>query len=143
MLDLDAIFDPDRPINTRPKVERKNRTLSDPTGDVINNELPQEHSLLPSPSSSPEPTPSLREWNAEARELIAFFRSARSRLPQAPFRLTRWLFISEPAKWYRSLDVDINAGPTGFRARMGALQEDLRRLKEALSKDGLDPGGGP
>ncbi len=76
---------------------------------------------------------SLRGWDTEARELIAFFQSARPRLPRMPFRLTRWQYISDPDKWYRSLELDISSGPLGCRARMRVLQEDLRRLREYLS----------
>lgn len=73
---------------------------------------------------------SMRDWDAQARELIAFFRRARPWLPAWPFPLTRWQFISDPAKWYQSLELDISFGPLGCRARMGVLQEDLRRLRE-------------
>jgi hypothetical protein len=62
--------------------------------------------------------------------LIAFFRATREQLPLQPFRLTHWQFISDPARWYAALEADIAAGPRGVRARMGALQEDLRSLRE-------------
>jgi hypothetical protein len=90
----------------------------------------------PSPAShacsEPAFPTSVREWDQEARELIAFFRMARARLPKMPFRLTRWQYISNPQKWYKVLELDIAAGPLGCRARMGVFQEDLRRLKEFL-----------
>ena len=73
--------------------------------------------------------PPVRQWDSEARDLIAFFRMARARLPHAPFRLTRWQYITNPEKWYKVLELDIAAGPLGCRARMGVLQEDLRRLR--------------
>lgn len=89
------------------------------------------------PDETPSPLSPVRRWDSEARELIAFFQSARSQLPQSPFRLTRWQYISDPVRWYRSLEVDIAFGPLGCRARMGALQEDLRRLREYILRKGL------
>src|SRR5262245_56874296 len=74
--------------------------------------------------------PTGREWDTEAKDLIAFYQSARPQLPRMPFWLTRWQFISDPAKWYQALDSDISFGPLFCRARMGALQEDLRLLQE-------------
>ncbi len=76
----------------------------------------------------------LRQWDAESSALVEFFGTARRQLPMQPFRLTRWRFISDPAKWYAALDQDIAAGPLGVRARMGVLQEDLRLL-QALGKE--------
>jgi hypothetical protein len=73
------------------------------------------------------------EWDP-ARELIAFFRSVRPSLPQAPFRLSRWEEIKDPEKWYRSLEQDISFGPLGVRARMGVLQSDLRWLRDFFSR---------
>lgn len=39
----------------------------------------------------------------------------------------------DPVKFFRSLRRDIAAGPTGPRAKDGALQEDLRKLKNILN----------
>jgi hypothetical protein len=144
MLDLDAIFDPDRPINARPRVQQLGRELREQPGRVIEHDAPGAASQTPRRPITPAdpvplnrprgiPAPPSREWDDEAQELIGFFQSARPRLPRTPFRLTRWQYISDPAKWYRSLELDISSGPLGCRARMGALQEDLRRLREYLS----------
>jgi hypothetical protein len=74
------------------------------------------------------------DWDEESKELIRFFQDSRPRLPTAPYRLTRWLFVESPPGWYTSLELDISFGPHGCRARMGALQEDLRLLREHVAK---------
>ena len=80
-----------------------------------------------------EPDPA--GWDEEARELIQFFEDSRPRLPTSPFRLTRWLFVENPPGWYESLGLDISFGPFGCRARVGALQEDLRLLREHIARE--------
>jgi hypothetical protein len=74
------------------------------------------------------------DWDAESWELIRFFQESRPRLPTAPFRLTPWLYVENPAGWYKSLELDISFGPLGCRARMGTLQEDLRLLREHMAR---------
>jgi hypothetical protein len=86
------------------------------------------------PPTSSAVSPLLQRWDGESATLIAWFQAERTRLPMEPFRLTRWLFISNPAKCYASLQQDIAAGPRGVRARMGTLQEDLRLLREYLEQ---------
>jgi hypothetical protein len=147
MLDLDAILDPDRPI--RPKLgSHSSCAHGEPDGatktDLPDRSQPQVEPLpvtrIPGradeiPFVRPCVTvhPSGLEWDKEARKLIDFFRSARPLLPQTPFWLAPWEYISNPEKWYRGLELDIAAGPRGCRARMGVLQEDLRRLSDFLS----------
>jgi hypothetical protein len=132
MLDLDAIFDPDRPISAGASVQREGGEFNKPVGGASEDAIPLV--AVPNPlvhghvCCSP-----LQEWSSEDRELVAFFQSARLRLPLTPFRLTPWQFISDPAKWYRTLDLDISLGPLGSRAHMGTLQEDLRRLQEHVA----------
>jgi hypothetical protein len=141
MLDLDAIFDPDRPINARPRVQQFGRESREHPSRAIDHDAPGAANQAPRRPISPTgpvplnrprdiSAPLSREWDDEAQELIGFFQSARPRLPRTPFRLTCWQQISDPAKWYCSLELDISFGPLGCRARMGALQEDLRRLRE-------------
>jgi hypothetical protein len=140
MLDLDAIFDPDRPLNppnprlnARPCGEQIREPPGTPAiGDGDCRRSQPLDAVLPIQKKQTL-EPYRRDWDSETHKLIGFFQSARPRLPRTPFRLTRWRYISDPAKWYRSLELDISFGPLGCRARMGALQEDLRRLRGYLS----------
>jgi hypothetical protein len=78
------------------------------------------------------------ELTDEARELFAWFRDNRDRLPVPPFQLYSGVRV-EGMKFYEALAVDIAQGATGPRYRTGALQADLRRLREitesALAKE--------
>ena len=122
MLDLNAIFDLDRPISAGDSGQHFGSADATPP------------LALPNPLvQGPVCYSPLQLWSSEDQELVAFFQSSRLRLPLTPFRLTPWQFISDPAKWYRSLEMDIALGPVGSRARMGALQEDLRRLREQVA----------
>jgi hypothetical protein len=75
-----------------------------------------------------------REWDTADAALIEWFQRCRSRLPQSPFALWPWARVSDMHRFLGSLDVDIAAGPGGARARLGALQNDLRRLEELFSR---------
>jgi hypothetical protein len=98
--------------------------------------------ILRQVSPPPVSPPDRHRWDTESAALIAFFWAARERLPVRPFQLTRWQFIRDPAQWYAALEANIAAGPRGVRARMGALQEDLRLLREyteQIAKYNLPP----
>ena len=45
-----------------------------------------------------------------------------------PFQLKLGITILDPQRWRQSIAADIAQGPSGQRARYGALQDDLRRL---------------
>ncbi len=81
--------------------------------------------LLKANHVSPEPFEAWR--NTEAFDPVTWFLNAE--LPQEPFSLSLWEFICNPKKYYDFLKLDIAFGPEGPRARTGALQNDLKRLK--------------
>ena len=89
----------------------------------------------------PSPIPPTRladspgTWNADAAELIGWFRANRDRLPVEPFDLCSGCRVVEPARFYVSLRTEIATGPTGPRGRLGTLQVDLRRLRNIVRRD--------
>jgi len=70
-------------------------------------------------------------WPPEVQSLVDWFATLKE--PPEPFHLEAHRHIVDPEKFFRSLRQDIKAGPTGARARMGALQSDLRMLKARLN----------
>jgi hypothetical protein len=69
-------------------------------------------------------------WNSESEPLIGWYRAHRSRFPKTPFMMAPWARVTEPDRFFAMLDFDVSRGPLGPRGRRGALQEDLRRLRE-------------
>jgi hypothetical protein len=69
-------------------------------------------------------------WPAEVQTLIEWFRDAPT--PEAPFHLNEYRRVINTDLFYEALRRDILAGPRGARARTGALQDDLRELKNRL-----------
>ena len=67
-------------------------------------------------------------WDAETTRLIEWFQ--RTTPPARPIELCRGVVVARPALWWTALKRDIADGPSGPRARYGALQQDLRRLAE-------------
>lgn len=53
--------------------------------------------------------------------------------PVEPFFLEPHLRVVDPGKFFESLRREIETGPRGPRARLGALQWDLRNLKAYLN----------
>ena len=70
------------------------------------------------------------EWDTETAVLVRWFEVAL--LSASPFDLQPYIRIVNPTRFYRSLRIDIAAGPAGPRARTGAMQADLRRLRDVL-----------
>ena len=68
-----------------------------------------------------------RQWGIEMQELIEWYRATPK--PTGPFYLENHQHIMDPEKFFSSLRQEIQTGPTGPRARMGALQSDLQKLK--------------
>jgi hypothetical protein len=87
--------------------------------------LRQVHAGTPPPPAPPT-------WSQDMADLIAWFRSAVGRLPLEPFSLSPCAMVSDPARCYAAIELDIAAGPLGPRARTGALQHDLRRLRQVV-----------
>lgn len=55
-------------------------------------------------------------------------------LPPAPFRVNAWTIVENPDRFLHSLQADVRRGPAGPRARYGALQRDLRALRQLLDR---------
>ena len=56
-------------------------------------------------------------------------------LPTAPFKLQPWAVVTNPARWLEDLRREVARGPSGARARLGALQSDLRFLALRMRGD--------
>ncbi len=67
-------------------------------------------------------------WPNEISDLIEWF--AEMKPPKKPFEMHPNQWVINPKKLWHRLRVDIEAGPDGPRARMGGIQDDLRRLKK-------------
>ena len=89
----------------------------------------------PSPIPPARTADSPASWDADAAELIRWFRANRDRLPVEPFDLCSGCRVVEPARFYASLRSEIATGPTGPRGRLGTLQVDLRRLRNIVRRD--------
>ena len=89
----------------------------------------------PSPIPPARSADSPASWDADAAELIRWFRANRDRLPVEPFDLCSGCRVVEPARFYASLRSEIATGPTGPRGRLGTLQVDLRRLRNIVRRD--------
>lgn len=72
----------------------------------------------------------------ETLTLIDWFCGNRDSLPREPYRLTPWIFVINPEKYYESLAMDITGYPSGPRAHV--IGGDLRRLKEYLEKSNIN-----
>lgn len=91
-------------------------------------------SALPSKRKARPSSFTKLEWDAETRELIDWFATAK--LPVTPFTLMEGHQIVDPARWYSSLRQDIEAGAGVPRGQTGALKMDLAALKSMLEKGG-------
>ena len=65
-------------------------------------------------------------WEDDVLVIIEWLRNPDP--PAEPFRLDQVVSVSDPPLFWRTIKGDIAAGPTGPRARYGAIQDDLRRL---------------
>lgn len=71
-------------------------------------------------------------WNLREISLIEWYRANRSALPLESYQLSAGVYVSNPSKFYTQLDREIENGYQGPRARTGALQDDLEKLKSKL-----------
>ena len=71
----------------------------------------------------------LEQWGPEAGYLVLWF-IQEAPLSTEPFQRCPWIRVTDPMRFYSRLYADIQDGPTGPRARTGALQDDLRLLHE-------------
>ena len=67
------------------------------------------------------------EWPGEAADFCLLLTA--DDLPDVSFRLNGWTQVTDAAKMLRWLRADIRRGPSGPRARYGALQADLLALQ--------------
>jgi hypothetical protein len=70
-------------------------------------------------------------WPPEVQSLVDWFLTLDQ--TKEPFHLEPHRRIVDPAKFFQSLRCEIQTGPRGPRAKMGALQCDLRKLKAYLN----------
>ena len=66
-------------------------------------------------------------WPPEIQSLVDWFYKFVP--PETPFYLEPQVHVLEPVKFIALLRVELEAGPTGPRARMGTIQGDLQKLK--------------
>ncbi len=76
-------------------------------------------------------------WDAETQRLVDWFSTTTP--PAEPFELCQGVTILDPTRWWRSIEGDIGCGPTGPRARYGAVQGDLRKLYKLMKTAGGIP----
>lgn len=79
----------------------------------------------PAARKRPDPVPST--WDTETRANIAWFKKLKP--PAESFALREGCTIVSPKQFFERLLDDIKGGPATPRARMGALQTDLRDLR--------------
>lgn len=78
------------------------------------------------------PVPNVKvEWLPAVQSLVDWFMNLIP--PSESFELEKHLHIADPVTYFESLRQDIRSGPEGARAKMGTLQDDLRKLKALFS----------
>ena len=86
--------------------------------------------IAPTEESQP-PVQVKAVWPPKIQSLIYWFFTFDP--PKESFYLVPHLLINNPMKFFQSLRLGIETGPRGPRARLGALQSDLRQLKACLN----------
>lgn len=76
-------------------------------------------------SQTPENVNAL--WPPKVQSLIDWFMKLEP--PAESFNLEPHMFVIDPHKFFATIRREIETGPTGPRARTGALQSDLWKLK--------------
>lgn len=79
----------------------------------------------------PRPAEPSEDWPAALADFVLLLQP--EDLPAAPFSPGPAATVTDHAKYLRTLQADIRRGPSGPRARYGALQDDLRRLQRTLA----------
>ncbi len=72
------------------------------------------------------------EWSARIQAIIDWFRLNKETLPVDQFCLDACTTVVNPKIFYAQLEIDITRGPQGPRARYGALQDTLEKLKNTV-----------
>lgn len=81
----------------------------------------------------PGPVPSVPNgWDRQMADLVEWFQGWKKRRAESveSFELAPGRRVSDPVTFLKSLEAEIATGPGGPRAKTGALQADLRRLRE-------------
>jgi len=91
---------------------------------------------LPEPIKKPQ-RPSTSLWKGDDVALIDWFLAA-DNLPSDPFQFRTGITVIDPTKFYESLRVEIALGRKSTRAKTGALQSDLKILRELFSRPTTD-----
>ena len=86
------------------------------------------------PTETPQPQLNVNaEWPPEIQSLIVWFMKLEP--PAESFYLEPHLRVIDPEKFFATLRREIETGPSGPRARMGALQSDLRALQAKFHRE--------
>lgn len=72
-------------------------------------------------------------WDAETQSNIDWFMSMLGKFPTENFEVCPGSTVIDTTVYFEKILMDIQHGPTGPRANTGALQADLRRLRELFS----------
>lgn len=84
------------------------------------------------PDEKSEPQSNVKTvWPPDVQSLVDWFMIQGA--PVEPFFLEPHLRVVDPGKFFESLRCEIETGPIGPRARLRALQWDLRNLKAYLN----------
>ena len=86
--------------------------------------------LWPAEKGEPDDSASI-EWPAALVDFVLLLTP--EDLPPEPFQLNAWTTVIDRTKFLRSVQTDLRAGHTGPRARLGAVQADLRHLQSLLA----------
>lgn len=86
----------------------------------------------PTEKLQPQPTVKAASWPRADQPLIDWFMALETPRTIYPFILEEGIRVLGP-KYFDGLRRDILSGPEGPRARMGALQSDVRKLKAYLN----------
>jgi hypothetical protein len=87
----------------------------------------------PTPDNKTQPPAKGRaEWSPEIQALVDWFLKLEPREIK-PFRLEPHIHVADPVQFFESLRREIETGPGGARAKIGTLQDDLRKLKTYLN----------
>lgn len=89
----------------------------------------------PAPTANTQPRVNVKTtWPPEIQAIVNWFMDLAP--PAESFYLEPHIRVINPVKFFATLRRKIEAGPSGPRARMGALQSDLRALQVKFHKEG-------
>jgi len=77
-------------------------------------------------------------WDESSKPLIKWFlEEGQHLIPDEPFRLTSWQFISDPRLFKKAIFFGISVGPDKVGLRHGTFADDLKRLKVLFDSDSI------